>query len=82
MNNITLKLILLIVQMIHSQLMSEIEKLELRLPASFGEEKGTGSALDPLRKDYPVLDGLYSVATVIDNIIYTIEDLAKIPSQE
>jgi len=82
MNNlIIIKIVAIIIDMVRSQLISEIEKLKLHLP-SYGEQAGTGTILDPLRTEYPVLDGLYSLATTIDNIMFAVEELLKFPSRE
>lgn len=66
-------LLLIIFKLMHDYLGEEIEKIKNQLPESCGHDKGTGTILDPYVKVFPILDGLYSLITTIDNIVYMLE---------
>lgn len=66
-------LLLIIFKLINDQLSAEIENVKRGLPDSYGQDEGTGTILDPLVRVYPILNGLYSVSTNIDNVVFALE---------
>lgn len=67
------QLLLIIFRLIRDQLSAEIENVKKGLPDSYGKEEGKGSFLDPHVTVYPILNGLYSVSTNIDNVVFALE---------